>query len=56
MINIRGYSQFPRGNACKIFPRINHMDQQESAVLLWSFNQGTELLPGETRHNMVAAV
>ena len=55
-ISTRGSSQFTRGNACKILPRINHMDQQESTVLLWSFSQGTELLPGETRHNMVAVV
>ena len=49
MIRIRGYGQFTRDNACKTLPQINHMDQQESAVL-WSFSQGTELLPG-ARHN-----
>ena len=48
-IRIRGSSQITRGNACKILPRINHMDQQEF-VLLWSFSQGTELLP-RARHN-----
>ena len=55
-IRIRGSVQFSHQWQCyKILPRINHMDQQESAVLLWSFSQGTELLP-RVRHNMVAAV